>query len=215
VSGNITARLGAFLFPAACLGCQRRGELYLCADCRASLRPSLSLVLGAELLALGSYEGPLQACLTAVKQQGHKAVAAELALMAAQGVEQRWGRGHPAKVYSIRPSRSGQRFRGFSLPLIMERAVRERTGWVALEAALAGRFPDSKVSSQGLNLEQRLERQQRPAATPEPLSIGQGPLLILDDVVTSGATLGAAVAVARALGFEPITCCALAVAPQG
>ena len=173
-------------------------------------------MVGSELLTLGSYEGVLQACLTAVKQQGHKALGIELAQLAALRVEERWGKGPANRVYSIRPSRSGQRYRGFSLPLMIEQAVLARTGWPALEESLIGHFPDSKTSSQGLNLEQRLERQHRPLAPPSAqLGQGKGPLLILDDVVTTGATLGAAVITARELGFEPVNCCALAVAFQG
>ena len=206
-------RLGAFLFPPACVGCQAGGEHYLCSACRSSLRPGRSLVAGAELITLGAYEGVLQACLTAVKQQGHKSLARELAQMAGESAARCWGGGPERVVYSVRPSRAGQRLRGFSLPWLMERAVLERTDWKALSEPLAASFPDRETSSQGLNLEERLARQQGAPWQGRPAEgTGRGALLILDDVVTTGATLAAAVNAARELGFDPISCLALAVA---
>jgi predicted amidophosphoribosyltransferase len=208
-------RLAAFLFPAVCVGCQRSTGLYLCSSCRSGLRATRSLVGGAELLALGEYRGVLQACLTAVKREGYRALAKELADLAARQVTLSWGAGPPRQVYSIRPSRSGQRFRGFSLPAAMEKAVVARTGWSSLEPALAREFPDCRFSTRRLSLEQRLERRFEKVGVPAPEATSRGPLLILDDVVTTGATLSASVARATELGFAPIVCFALAVVDDG
>lgn len=170
------------------------------------------MVAGVELRTLGTYEGVLQECLTAVKQRGHKALARELAQMAAQRIVAI--RPDSAQVLSIRPSRAGQRFRGFSLPLMMEREVLARTGWQPVTAELRARFPEGQSSSQGLNLEQRLERQRGLPARSQSLEASRGPLWLLDDVVTTGATLSVAVGVARGLGYDPIRCFAVAVADE-
>ncbi len=212
--GEWSERLGAFLFPAACLGCGVSSGEYLCSACRSSFHPSHGLLLQAELRTLGSYEGVLAEAIGAVKHKGHKALGRELARLAALAVGRRWGSNERHSVYPLRASRSGQRYRGFSLPGMMEEAVLETTGWSALDGETARRFPDSAVSSHGLNLEQRLERQfpNRPFQTQE--NREAGPILLLDDVVTSGATMGAAVSRARELGFGPVRCFALALAPE-
>lgn len=204
-----------FLFPPLCVSCQMGGDAFLCARCRAGLKGGRSLVAGEELLVLGDYPGTLQLCLTAIKHQGHRALAAELAQLCAQRITQAWGKESSMVVYSIKPSRAGQRYRGFSLPGMMEQAVLARTGWPRLPIELTSLFPDSQGSSQGLNLEERLQRRRRgQSEPPEPLHFEavRGPLLILDDVVTSGATLGAAVAAAQQAGFSPVRCFAIAVA---
>lgn len=207
-----SARLGRFLFPALCVGCKTEGSLYLCQACREELEPTRSLLAGAELCTLGRYDATMTSCLSAVKQQGRKALGGELAALAAAKVHALWGSGTPRTVYSVRPSRAGQRFRGFSLPQMMERAVLEATGWHALPPELWGRFPGQTSTSRGLGLAQRLARG-GPSLRQAPSEVAhRGPLLILDDVVTTGATLAAAVETARALGFEPISCFALALA---
>lgn len=171
------------------------------------------MVAGVELRALGAYEGLLQECITAVKQRGHKAVGRELAQLAAGGVVAS-GLG-PAQVMSLRPSRAGQRYRGFSLPMMMEDEVLARTGWQPVPRELRAYFPEGQSSSRGLNLEQRLERQQGLSPSfPEPPEGGRGMLWLLDDVVTTGATMSLAVAIARGLGYDPISCFALAVAEE-
>lgn len=208
-------RIGTFLFPATCLGCGASAGEHLCSTCRSDLQPARCLLLEAELWTLGSYEGVLAEAIGAVKQKGHKALGRELARLAARAVGQRWGRQGSHHVYSLAASRSGQRLRGFSLPELMGQAVLEQTAWNALDRNLAASFPDSVSSSRGLNLEQRLERQFPARSFRLSESGTAGPILLLDDVVTSGATMGTAVARARELGFGPVRCFALALAPEG
>lgn len=203
------------LFPPLCVGCQAGRDSFLCAGCRARLKANRSLVAGEQLLVLGDYEGCLQACLAAIKHQGHRALAAELAQLCAQRIAQAWGQVSSMQVYSIKPSRAGHRYRGFSLPAMMEKAVLSRTGWTPLPEALAAQFPSGQASSRGMNLEERLQRQQslhESAQARAPETTARGPLLILDDVVTTGATMGSTVVMARALGFAPLHLFAVAVA---
>jgi predicted amidophosphoribosyltransferase len=104
---------------------------------------------------------------------------------------------------------------------MMQQATLAHTGWEALPQELAGHFPDQRASSRGMSLEQRLARRRREALpTPSPAEApdsdaARGPLLVLDDVVTTGATLSSAVARASELGFHPVRCFALALAPDG
>lgn len=211
---SLWERLVAFLFPACCLGCQAEMGKYLCSACLANLQPCHSLITGASLITLGRYEGFLAESLTAVKKRGHKALAKELSELAAMAIVQRWGREESWTVHAVRPSREGHRYRGFSIPQMMEKAVIESTGWQALEPSLAASFPGSLSSSRGLSLEQRLGRQSDSDISSSGKCQPRGPLLLLDDVVTTGATLGKAVSTARELGFEPVSCFALALAPE-
>lgn len=195
------------------MGCQTVGDLYLCRSCRAALRSGRSMVAGAELCTLGAYEGVLQDCLTAVKQRGHKALGHELAQLVAQRIAEK--QKGAAQVMGIRPSRSGHRFRGYSLPLMMESELLvARPDWMALPESLRSHFPEGQSNSKGMNLEQRLERQHGLSLNLPESAQGRGALWILDDVVTTGATMSLTVSVARQLGYDPIFCYAVAVADE-
>ena len=171
------------------------------------------MVAGAELQTLGAYEGILQDCLTAVKQRGHKALGEELARLAAQRIAALGS--SPAEVMGIRPSRSGHKFRGYSLPRMMEaELLAARTDWRPVPDSVRAVFPEGQSNSKGMNLEQRLERQHGLSLNLAEGASDRGTLWILDDVVTTGATMSLTVSIARKLGFDPIFCFAVAVADE-
>lgn len=173
------------------------------------------MVGGVPLLTLGCYEGPLRSIVMAVKSQGHRAAGRELA---GCGVDS-WMEylpGFPSRptIYPIAASSSGQKLRGFSFPSMLAGELHRRTSWPLLESSVARLFPSDSGRSRGLGLTDRWARRmfRQPEGT-LPKSV-RGPLVVIDDVVTSGATMTSAVTVAHQLGFEPIVGLALAVAPS-
>lgn len=208
--GSFLDRLGDLLFPPQCVGCHQPGQLF-CAACAASLAPQQSVVLDCELWALGAYEGVLSRALSAVKHRGQTALASHLAERLAQDCARRWESAPPQRVLGLPSSRSGRRYRGFSLPSLLQEAVVRRTGWSPLESELAACFLAAPSSSRGLGLQQRLARAAS-SGLGELEGSGQGRLLLLDDVVTTGTTMAQAIRTARALGFDPVCCGAVALA---
>lgn len=85
-----------------------------------------------------------------------------------------------------------------------------KTGWDLIDSRLAAQFGYLKSSSKGLGLQERLARKQlmsKPVASGEDL----GSILIIDDVITTGATMAYAVNIASGLGFSKVSCFALAM----
>lgn len=206
--------LSSTLFPSQCLGCQRLGAGYLCPECRAGLQGRTEMVGGVPLLTMGCYDGALRGVLVAVKSRGHRAAGRELAR---HGVEQWLAQPDrlpvEARIHAVRASRAGEKLRGFSLPRMLAEELRRHTGWPLLEPSLASWFPTDSKRSRGLGLEERWARRQARAVPPELQRGCRGGLVLVDDVVTTGATMAATVNVARELGFRPIVCLALATAP--
>jgi predicted amidophosphoribosyltransferase len=150
--------------------------------------------------------------MQAIKTRGHKALAQELADFAAQRlVEGLLDVGPPDAVYAVPASHQGQRFRGFSLPQIMEEKICEKSGWSGLAPELRRAYRSSTKSSHGLTKGERLRRSSDLVENSRPQS-PLGTLLLVDDVVTTGATLSRCVVQAKAHGFERVLCFAIAEA---
>jgi len=165
------------------------------------------------LWSLGPYEGLLKQCITTVKARGHKALAVELAEFAAErAYAELKDQGPINAIFAVPASQQGQRFRGFSLPQIMETKLAEKSGWPSLEQKLRRVYRSSTKNSQGLTKGDRLQRNQA-MLTDVDKRANLGTLLLLDDVVTTGATLGRCVAQATMQGFENVVCFALAELP--
>lgn len=197
------------MFPAACLGCRAENAGYLCSECREGFELRCSRLSGHTLWTLGSYEGLLKKSITSVKTQGHKALGKELAEIAGQIIAERIAPTfRPDFVMAVPASGQGQRFRGFSLPQMMEAQVVEKTGWQSLPPKLRRTFKSAKKSSRGLNKEARLARSKGLVQRTE--EEADGALLILDDVVTTGATLSRCLEQAESMGYSDIRCFALA-----
>lgn len=201
---------GSVLFPAACMGCQTDGG-YLCQACRQkNFSVSESSLGGRTLWTLGGYDGLLQNCIATIKNRGHRALAQELSQVAAQSFLEAFP--HPSQVdavMAVPASRQGQRFRGFSLPQMMEDALRACSGWPTLPSDMRRCYRSADKSSKGMGGAERLSRMHGERVEAHPQAKGKG-LLLVDDVVTTGATLNRCLTQAEQQGFEPIFCFALA-----
>lgn len=198
------------LFPAACLGCQAEGA-YLCDSCQKdAFDVRHSSVNGHTLWSVGPYDGLLKTCIVGVKKRGHKALARELARLAAEAFLEKFPHLEAIQaVMAVPSSEQGQKFRGFSLSQMVEEALFARGGWEPLPADLRRCYRAMSKSSQGMGPSARMARMHGDKLEAHPAAQGKG-LLLVDDVVTTGATLFRCLTQAEQHGFGPIYCFALA-----
>lgn len=201
----LLAEIGALLLAARCAGCERPGTL-LCDDCRNALDPSPREVrtpAGLPVRAALALEGPAASCIRRMKGEGETllarplgaALAAVLTPVLVPGV---W-------VVPVPTSRAAFRRRGTRVPELLVRR--------------AGADPQRV-----LTLTRRV-RDQRELAAPDRAANVRGamiswrrghgaPAVVVDDVVTTGATLDEAVRALVAAGFVVVGAVALAATPK-
>lgn len=195
------------------MGCRSEGGRSICPECLEGFQSSKSVVADSVLLTLGSYEGLLQRCLSQVKNQGQRALAEELVEYSVAKIKAEWSREPVRGVLGVPSSKQGRRFRGFSFPDLLEAAIAKAMGWPALSADCKAHYPETAKSSRGLSLEERLANIWESSRSAGPQGKPLGTLLVVDDVVTSGATMTRITALAREQGWDPILCFAIAAAP--
>ncbi len=195
------------LWPSTCVSCGR-GDTVWCSLCRP---PSVPLPIALPtapaappVTAAGDYGGALRQALLAFKERGQRALVGPLAAYLGDAVDaarcQLGSPGGPAGQPILVPvpsSRSAARQRGGDhlLRLAAEAAVPH--GLAVLPALrLTGRGQDSSRLSPAQRSANLANRMQAQSARTE------RPVLIVDDIVTTGATLGEAARALRAAGWQ-------------
>ncbi len=195
------------LWPVECAGCGAL-DVAVCAACRTLLvgGPVRGSVDGVPLVAAAEYEGAVRSVILACKERGGRAearaLAAGLAIALAALPE--------AERVRVPSSGEGMRRRGFDPVALVVRAARERS-W-ALR-----RVPSARPGAQK---ERGVVERERAAAGSLALppraarALAGTPVVVVDDVVTSGATAREAVRALRAAGCAPVGIAALARTPR-
>lgn len=229
MGGSVVAGLVDLVLPRTCAGCAVPGPV-LCARCAGLLtRPHVATPRRfpegfPPTVAAGSYGGPVRPAVIAFKERGRAELvrplgtALALAVAAvASGVPDAPG---PLRLVPVPSSRAALRSRGRDhVGELTRRAVVElrSAGVPAAEARLLqrrGRVRDSaelSTAQRRANLAGTFELDRRV------LPAGSGLLVLVDDVVTSGATLTEAAAVlARTLapGGPPVLAAVVAATPR-
>jgi ComF family protein len=196
------------LFPERCVGCGRSGELF-CSSCRAVLRvysgglrnqpESLSQVAIIYL-----FEGPLRHAVHALKYRRIRRAAAPLGRLMAEGLPEALRSADLLVPVPLHADRMAER--GFNQAAELAAEVARATG-IALDTDALLRTRDTGHQA---NLDARSRRENvRDAFAWHGSSVPQHVILV-DDVLTTGATIGACAAAIRAAGVARVDALALA-----
>lgn len=193
-----------FWLPVACAGCGAL-DISLCDGCREHLAPRpVRRTVESSLPVVGalSFDGVVARVIRAFKEEGRTALARDLApaLNAALAASVPPG----ARVTTVPSSRAAFRRRGYRpVELLMRRA---------------GRRPERLLRLRGAPLDQRglggRERHENVRGVFVARSALNGPVVVVDDVVTTGATLAEAARALRAAGATDVRAVALAHTPR-
>jgi ComF family protein len=195
----------AVLSPIDCAGCGS-ADRSLCENCQRELEPAVtprSLPDGSTVYTSLRYEGVVRRTLLALKEGGRtdivKPLSASLSAALARAAQP------GAEFLSVPTSRAAWRRRGYDpVALLCKRA--------GLEPARVLRSSRATLSQKTLGLEDRalnLHESMRSR-----VSLGGRTFVLVDDVVTTGATLAEAARAVRAAGGEVVGHAALAFTPR-
>ena len=192
------------IFASRCAGCHARGP-GLCRTCRFALvaRPAPGTPQG--IVVATAYTGRVRDVLLGLKYQNRRQVAAHVAgvlagrLLATLPMST-WSRGR-------RPAQSRRRRRGFDQAEMIARAVAAHLG---LPCRRLLERDGTAPAQTGQNRRQRLVG---PRFRAHPRVVGRR-VLVVDDVVTTGATLDAAAQSLRDGGAVDVVLAAVAATPD-
>ena len=199
----------ALLLPVECAGCGSPDRA-VCADCRAALRPEPSsrrLPDGTPVFSGLAYEGVARSVILAFKEQGRAELARVLAPALAAAVVEAGAVAEleGAGVVAVPGSRRARRRRGFDpVAALLARAGLDRVRVFAPARPHAAQKTLS-IDERARNLEGAFE-----VVVP----VAGRRFLLLDDVVTTGATLSAAAAALRSAGADVPAAAVVASTPK-
>jgi predicted amidophosphoribosyltransferase len=199
------AELIDLVLPIHCVCCQRPGQVW-CADCRPDSGGGvISLAHGPPVHAAAEYADGLRTALLSYKERGARGLAAPLADYLGDAVDlaRRTRPGSELPVLVPVPSaRSAARRRDGDHVRRLGRLVARQSRLDLLPALrLSGPVADSaglSVSQRAGNLDHRM------LAWPAGIAGGRRPVIILDDIVTTGSTLAEARRALRAAGWPVV-----------
>jgi predicted amidophosphoribosyltransferase len=193
---NSFAEFSQLIFPSRCFGCQKLGPS-ICSACRSSWYPHYYRTKQEDLTIHSSilYTSTASRIILAAKEQGVKG-ADELILEAIiHALEKSKIDTNLARLVPIPSSKSSQRRRGRSFIVDLVAPISQRTGIQMLDCLqLSRRVQDQS----GLH---RDERATNLAGAFRITSHVRGELILIDDVVTTGATLREALRAVNSQGF--------------
>ena len=194
---NSLAELSQLLFPSRCFGCQKLGPS-ICSACRSSWHPHYYRTKFDHLTVHSSllYTPTASKIILAAKEQGIKG-ADELIIEAIiHALEKSKIDTALARLVPVPSSTSSQRRRGRSFIVDLVTKISDRTGLHMLDCLQLSR---RVLDQSGLH---RDERATNLAGAFRITSHARGELILIDDVVTTGATLREALRAVNSQGFH-------------
>ena len=227
---RIIAWLADLVFPPHCGGCGRLGE-WFCAACVGQIgpptpagwacggctdrpwgrcrQPGCADAPLAGLLVLGAFEGPLREAIHAFKYGRQRVLAPALARLLVGLLDVApapWGCATPV-LLAVPLHRQRVRERDFSQTATLATALASRTGYSLLTGLVRTRHTPPQV---GLQAADRRANMVGAFAWSAGVRPPQRPVLLIDDVYTSGATMRAAAQALHEAGAGPVYGLALA-----
>ncbi|WKU04305.1 ComF family protein [Micromonospora sp. HUAS LYJ1] len=216
--GGLWADLTDLVFPTGCAGCGRRDARLrqgCCPQCvrrLAALRPVPARPTPAPpdlppCHALGPYAGPLREALLAYKERGRHGLARPLGGLLAEVVAASVGEARPVLLVPVpdRAAAARARYGDHLTRLARHAATRlRRAGWDVRTAVPVRALPRPDSVE--------LDRAGRAAAAESAFRVRSGwagrgaggrAVVVLDDILTTGATLAAVSRTLRAAGMTP------------
>jgi len=182
---GVLADLVDLVLPVTCVCCQRPGSVW-CHSCRPALEiVEANLADGLRVVSAAEYRRTLRTALLAFKERGRRSLVAPLAGLLTGAVTELVDPGARPVLVAVPSRRAAARGRGGDH---VARLVRQAAGSAEFEACsgltLTGRVNDSA----GLTTAERMANLHgRMRAQPPPNQAR--PAIVVDDIVTTGATL--------------------------
>lgn len=205
------------LLPPACAGCGQYGDV-VCGSCRASLTPLGSatspffapdpgVVVGDALIlavAAVAHRDAAQRIVRRLKYGGDRRLADPLAEVALPALERLLMISGPAHVVPVPLHAARQRDRGYNQAHLLAVGLARRAGLAVWPALVRVRATERQ---HGLDRASRLRNIREAMALDAAVTArGEPPAaaIVVDDILTTGATLEACAAVLRASGVERV-----------
>lgn len=193
----------AAVWGTVCVGCERSGPL-LCASCAPALTPILRhrVVAGISVTAALEFDTVAASAIVAVKSRGATALLRPLGVAFAEVLRQ--CASAEVAVVPVPPRRAALRQRGFDVVEALCRRAQRRTTRLLRWQRIPG---DQRALGRADRL--RNVAHGMVAAPSDPRAC-----VIVDDVTTTGATIGEAARALRAAGHEVRGAVVLALTPR-
>jgi len=190
-----------FLLPSPCILCDKIGKP-ICNDCLTELKLQRSAIQIGQIpgFCYASYDDKTAKVVNAIKEKGITAAINQLAQLMSTDWPDEFKQ---AVLVPIPSAKHNQHRRGFSHTLLWTNALARHLKGPRVDPILVSAKP--RVDQTGLSPNQRLQNMED--AFKVIRSPKSGPLLLIDDVLTTGATLMAAEQALIAAGVrEPGFC---------
>ena len=214
---SIQRRLTDLVYPRRCMLCRRflgPVEARVCPECLNSLpEPFSGSLRGGHYKRWAAalwYEEPLREALLRYKFGGCRFYAEHYGPWLANAIRKQLGTDYDLMTY-IPISRLRRRRRGYDQTLLLARAAGAALG---MEPVCTLRKKNRvKPQSRALGPEERKRNIRGAFTVPDPALVRGKRVLLIDDVLTTGATVSEAARVLLAAGAKSVDAAALAAAP--